>query len=244
MLRIHILQNLYNLADEVTACEIIDSRAFSEFCGVESSNQVPDGDTIGRFRNILVRNGLEQEIFAQVVILLQKKGLLLKKGTIVDSTFIEAPSSTKNKERQRDPDADPDAHQAKKGNTWHFGYKAHIGVDKDSGIVHTVEVTAANVSDVSKTAKLLTGEEETVNGDSGYLGAAKRPDAVMHNKKGKKIKYKINRRPSQVKKLSTSGQYYAQKVKRSKSSVRSKVEHVFAIVKGQLRYRKTRYRGL
>ena len=234
------MQNLYNLADETTTCEVIDSRAFSEFCGVESSNQVPDGDTIGRFRNILVRNGLEQEIFAQVVISLQKKGLLLKKGTIVDSTFIDAPSSTKNKEKQRDPEA----HQAKKGNTWHFGYKAHIGIDKDSGIVHTVDVTAANVSDVSETAKLLTGEEETVNGDSGYLGAAKRPDAVVRNKKGKKIKYKINRRPSQVKKLSTSGQYYAKKVEHSKSSVRSKVEHVFAIVKGQLRYRKTRYRGL
>ena len=240
MLRIHILQNLYNLADEATACEVIDSRAFSDFCGVASSNQVPDGDTIGRFRNILERNGLEQKIFAQVVISLQKKGLLLKKGTIVDSTFIEAPSSTKNKEKQRDPDA----HQAKKGNNWHFGYKAHIGVDKDSGIVHTVDVTAANVSDVSETAKLLTGEEETVNGDSGYLGATKRPDAVIRNKKGKKIKYKINRRPSRVKKLSKSGQYYAKKVEHSKSSVRSKVEHVFAIVKGQLRYRKTRYRGL
>lgn len=148
MLRIHIVQNLYNLADEAAACEIIDSRAFSQFCGVESSNQIPDGDTIGRFRNILARNGLEQKIFAQVVASLQKQGLLLKKGTIVDSTFIEAPSSTKNQQKQRDPDA----HQAKKGNTWHFGYKAHIGVDKDSGIVHTVEVTAANVSDVVETA--------------------------------------------------------------------------------------------
>ena len=217
MLRIHVLQNLYNLADEATANEVIDSRAFSEFCGVESSNQVPDGDTVGRFRNILICNGLEQKIFAQVVLSLQQKGLLLKKGTIVDSTFIEAPSSTKNKEKQRDPDA----HQAKKGNTWHFGYKAHIGVDKDSGIVHTVDVTAANISDVSETAKLLTGEEETVNGDSGYLGASKRPDAVLRN-----------------------GQYYAKKAEHSKSSVRSKVKHVFAIVKGQLRYRKTRYRGL
>jgi len=142
MLRLHVLQNLYNLADEATACEVIDSRAFSEFCGVNSSNQVPDGDTIGRFRNILVNNALEQELFSQVAALLQQKGLLLKKGTIVDSTFIEAPSSTKNKENQRDPDA----HQAKKGNNWHFGYKAHIGVDKDSGIVHTVNVTPANVS--------------------------------------------------------------------------------------------------
>ena len=240
MLRIHVLQNLYNLADEATACEIIDSRAFSQFCRVDSSNQIPDGDTIGRFRNILVHNNLEQKIFSQVVKSLQKQGLLLKKGTIVDSTFIEAPSSTKNRQKQRDPDA----HQAKKGNTWHFGYKAHIGVDKDSGIVHTVAVTSANVNDVAETAKLLNGEEETVHGDSGYLGAEKRPESITHNKRGKKIKYIINRRPSQVKKLSRSGQYYAKKVERAKSSVRSKVEHVFAIVKGQLRYRKTRYRGL
>ena len=117
-------------------------------------------------------------------------------------------------------------------------------MDKDSGIVHTVDVAAANVSDVSETLKLLTGDEETVNRDSGYLGASKRPDAIVRNKKGKKIKYKINRRPSQISKLSKSGQYYAKRVKHSKSSVRSKVEHVFAIVKGQLRYRKTRYRGL
>ena len=134
-----------------------------------------------------------------------ERGLILKKGTIVDSTIISAPSSTKNKEKKRDPDA----HQVKKGNTWHFGYKAHIGVDKDSGLVHTVEATPANVHDVAEVPKLLTGEEETVYGDSGYLGAGKREDAVVRNKAGRKIKYKINRRPSQMKKLSKSGQYAA-----------------------------------
>ena len=105
--------------------EVIDSRAFSDFCGVESSNQVPDGDTLGRFRNILMRNGIQQELFAQVVKLLMQRGLILKRGTIVDSTFIEAPSSTKNEKKERDPEA----HSAKKGNVWHLGYKAHIGVD-------------------------------------------------------------------------------------------------------------------
>jgi len=240
MLRIHVLQNLYNLSDEAATCELIDSRAFSDFCGVESSNQVPDGDTIGRFRYILVKNQLEEKIFAQVVTSLLEKGLLLRKGTIVDSTFVEAPSSTKNKEKQRDPDA----HQAKKGNNWHFGYKAHVGVDRDSGLIHTVDITAANVSDVNETSKLLTGDEEIVQGDSGYLGAQKKPDAILRNKQGKKIKYKINRRPSQIKKLSRSGQHYARQVEHAKSSVRCKVEHVFAVLKGQLRYRKTRYRGL
>ena len=229
MLRLYLLQNLYNLSDEATVCEAIDSRAFSEFCGIDSSNQVPDGDTLGRFRNILVRNGLQEKLFAQVVTLLQQKGLLLKKGTIVDSTIIEAPSSTKNEEKQRDPDA----HQAKKGNTWHFGYKAHIGVDKDSGLVHTLKVTAANVHDVAMTPELLTGQEESVYGDSGYLGAEKRKGTVVRNSQKKKVIYRINRRPSQIRKLSKSGQYAAKKAEHKKSSIRSKVEHVFAVVKGQ-----------
>ena len=166
--------------------------------------------------------------------------MILKKGTIVDSTIISAPSSTKNKEKQRDPDA----HQVKKGNTWHFGYKAHIGVDKDSGIVHTVKVTAANQHDVSMTSELLTGEETVVYGDSGYLGAEKREDAVKKNANGKRIRYKINRRPSQIAKKSTRSQGQLKRREHEKSSVRAKVEHVFAVVKGQLRYRKTRYRGL
>ena len=251
MLRLYLLQNLYDLSDEATAAEAIDSRAFSDFCGVDSSNQVPNGDTIGRFRNLLVKNGLQEKLFTQVVaalteqgLILKKglteQGLILKKGTIVDSTIISAPSSTKNKEKKRDPDA----HQVKKGNTWHFGYKAHIGVDKDSGLVHTVEATPANVHDVSQTSSLLTGEEEVVYGDSGYLGADKREDAIVRNKSGHKIKYKINRRPSQLKKLSKSGQYAAKKAEHAKSSVRAKVEHVFGVVKKQLRFRKTRYRGL
>src|SRR5574344_2061464 len=172
MLRLYLLQNLYDLSDEATVAEAIDSRAFSEFCGVDSSNQVPDGDTLGRFRNLLIKNGLQEKLFRQVVELLQQRGLILKKGTIVDSTIIAAPSSTKNQEQQRDPDA----HQVKKGNTWHFGYKAHVGVDKDTGLVHTVEVTGANTHDVVMTSKLLTGDEESVYGDSGYLGADKRED--------------------------------------------------------------------
>lgn len=112
MLRIYLVQNLYNLSDMATVAEVIDSRAFSDFCGVESINQVPDGDTLGHFRNILLRNGIQQELFTQVVELLMQRGLILKRGTIVDSTFIEAPSSTKNEKKERDPQA----HSAKKGN--------------------------------------------------------------------------------------------------------------------------------
>ena len=240
MLRIYLVQNLYNLSDMAAVAEVIDSRAFSDFCGVESSNQVPDGDTLGRFRNILLRNGIQQELFAQVVELLMQRGLILKRGTIVDSTFIEAPSSTKNEKKE----CDPQAHSAKKGNTWHFGYKAHIGVDKESGLVHTVKVTAANEHDVTVTSELLTGEEEEVYGDSGYLGAEKRPEALKKNKAGKSVHYKINRRPSQSKNKSARSQAQIKRHEHEKSSVRAKVEHVFAVVKLQLRFRKTRYRGL
>lgn len=240
MLRIFMLQNLYDLADMKVMYEILDSRAFTEFCCINSPDEVPDGDTIGRFRNLLNKHGLQQTIFETVVDLLLKRGLLLKKGTIVDSTFIEAPSSTKNKEKKRDPEA----HSTKKGNTWHFGYKMHIGVDRDSGLVHHVKTTSANEHDVTATSELMHGEEETLHGDSGYIGANKRPEAIKKNKNGKKIKYIINRRPSSVQKLSKSGQYAAKKREHEKSSVRCKVEHVFAVVKRLFGYRKTRYRGL
>ena len=190
MLRIYMLQNLYDLADMKVMYEILDSRAFTEFCCINSPDEVPDGDTIGRFRNLLNKHGLQQTIFETVVDLLLKRGLLLKKGTIVDSTFIEAPSSTKNKDKKRDPDA----HSAKKGNTWHFGYKMHIGVDRDSGLVHHVKTTSANKHDVTATSELMHGEEETLNGDSGYIGADKRPEAIIKNKHGKKIKYIIKER--------------------------------------------------
>ena len=113
---------------------------------------------------------------------LTDRGLILKKGTIVDSTIISAPSSTKNKEKKRDPDA----HSVKKGTAWYFGYKAHIGVDKDSGLVHHVEVTSANVHDVEMTPKLMTGDESEIYGDSGYIGAEKRQDAIIRNRQGKK----------------------------------------------------------
>ena len=145
MLRIFILQNLYDLADMKAMNEVIDSRAFTAFCCINSPDEVPDGDTIGRFRALLTKHNLQEKIFKEVVNQLEKRGLILKKGTIVDSTFIEAPSSTKNQKKERDPEA----HSAKKGNTWHFGYKAHIGVDEENGLIHTVKTTAANEHDVT-----------------------------------------------------------------------------------------------
>ena len=151
MLRIFLLQNLYDLADMRVMTEVIDSRAFSDFCGVTSPDEVPDGDTIGRFRNLLEKNGIQEKIFAEVVKILEERGLILKKGTIVDSTLIAAPSSTKNRKKKRDPEA----HSTKKGNQWHFGYKGHIGVDEESGLVHHVKVTPANEADISAQTNVM-----------------------------------------------------------------------------------------
>lgn len=155
-------------------------------------------------------------------------------------SLIESPSSTKNQNKQRNPEA----HSAKKGNTWHFGYKAHIGVDSKSGLVHTVKVTAANVHDVTVASDLLTGEEEVVYGDSGYLDADKRSEAQKKNNDGKTIRYELTRRPGASKKRSPRSKAQIKHREREKSSVRAKVEHVFAVVKQQLRFCKTRYRGL
>jgi len=239
MLRIHILQKLYDLADMAVMNEIIDSRAFSRFCGVDSSNQVPDGDTIGRFRRILEKNHIGERFLEQIVEKLRRCNLILQKGTIVDSTLIAAPSSTKNEKEERDPEA----HQVKKGNQWYFGYKEHIGVDADSGLVHTVETTAANVHDSNMTSSLLRGEETDVYGDSGYLGSENKEDAVRVNRNGESVQYHINLRPSQMKKF-TGAQYEAIRAEEhAKSSIRCKAEHVFCVVKRIFLFRKTRYRG-
>ena len=240
MLRIYVLQNLYNLADMAAMNEIIDSRAFSAFCRVDSSNQIPDGDTIGRFRNILIRHHLQEELFEDIRKRLQEKGLLLMKGTIVDSTLVAAPSSTKNRKKERDPDA----HQVKKGNQWYFGYKGHIGVDRNTGLVNKVETTAANVHDTAPVPDLLEGTEDEVYGDSGYLGIDQHEEVPKVNRDGKPIQFRINLRRSSLKKLPEAQQKKAREVEHAKSSIRSKVEHVFAVVKGMLRYRKTRLRGL
>ena len=239
MLRIHILQKMYNLSDMGTMDEIIDSRAFSQFCGANSSNQVPNGDTIGNFRVILEKNNLGEALFNQVVEMLYERKLLLKKGTIVDSTLIAAPTSTKNKEKQRDPEA----HSTKKGNQWYFGYKEHIGVDAESGVVHTIETTAANVHDSNMTASLLQGEETEVYGDSGYLGSESKEDAVLINDNGEEVHYHVNCRPSQMKKFTGRAYEEARELEHAKSSVRCKVEHVFCVIKCIFKFRKTRYRG-
>ena len=166
-------------------------------------------------------------------------GHMMKGGTIVDATIINAPSSTKNAEKKRDPEM----HQTKKGNEWRFGMKCHIGVDAGSGLVHTITVTPANEHDITQVSKLLREDDEVMYGDSGYLGIQKRPE-IAENKNFAKIDYRINRRPSSLPKVSDNAIDWERYIENRKSSVRCKVEHAFRIIKCQFGYKKTVYRGL
>lgn len=240
MLRIYIIQNCYDLSDMGVMDEILDSRAFSEFCGVSAPEEVPNGDTIGRFRNILVKNHVQEELFIRVAQIMKERKLILKKGTIVDSTIIESPSSTRNKNKERDPDA----HSVKKGNQWHFGYKAHIGVDKDSGIVHHLKVTSANEHDVKQVNDLVYGTEEEFYGDSGYLNAEEHFEEDTFENGIESVDFEINQRRGKKEKLDPNDRLAFEIEEYGKSAVRAKVEHVFAVVKRLFRYRRTRYRSL
>src|SRR5512145_2476663 len=168
MLRLHCLQQWFSLSDPAVEEALYDSRAMRQFVGIDLGREpVPDETTVMRFRHLLEARQLGARIFEEVGRVLQQRGLRLSKGTIVDATIIAAPSSTRNAEGERDPEM----HQTKKGNQWFFGMKAHIGVDADSGLVHTVTTTAANEADVEQVADLLHGKEEQVWADSGYRGA-------------------------------------------------------------------------
>src|SRR5271169_3325683 len=178
MLRIYFLQQWYGLADEALEDALYDSQALRGFAGIELNREaVPDATTVLHFRHWLERHGLTKVLFDEVGAMLEEHGLLMRQGTIVDATIIAAPPSTKNKEKSRDPEM----HQTKKGNQWHFGMKAHIGVDVASGVVHTLTGTPANQADINQMAAVLHGREEAVFGDAGYTGADKRPEHADRN---------------------------------------------------------------
>jgi IS5 family transposase len=211
--------------------EIASLRAFAH---LSLGEPIPDETTILNFRHLLEASDLAEDILAAVNKHLERKGLLLKKGSIVDATIIAAPSSTKNQEGERDPEM----HQTKKGNQWHFGMKAHIAVDADSGLVHTVTTTAANEADVEQVADLLHGKEEQVWADSGYRGAQSR---VTRDD----LRWHIAARPSDIAKLPEGrAKTKVQKAEHSKASVRAKVEHPFRVIKRQFGLVKVRFRGL
>ena len=233
MLKIHFLQQWFNLSDPETEQEIYDRNSFQKFLGIDLlGDTVPDETTILHFRHLLEEHRLQEQFLAIVNAILEEKGFLMRKGTIVDATLIAAPSSTKNKEGKRDPEM----HQTKKGNQWYFGMKGHIGVDADSGIVHSVAGTAANVHDRMMLHALLHGEEKAIFGDQGYA-SDKDKDACRKNGE---IHWFVNDRGKRNHPLS-HGQ---RKKNRKKSSVRSKVEHPFHVIKNLWKHTKVRYRGI
>lgn len=239
MLRIYFLQQWYALADEALEDAIYDSQAMRTFAGIDLSVEaVPDATTLLHFRHLLEAHALTAKIFAEVAALLGEKKLLMREGTIVDATIIAAPSSTKNATKERDPEM----HQVKKGNAWHFGMKAHIGVDSDSGLVHTLTGTAANVADIAQAHALLHGQEKKAHADAGYLGVEKRAEIVTAHPT---IEWYVAAKRGKVKALAEGRlKELTLRYERAKAQVRARVEHPFHIVKNLFKHRKTRYRGL
>ena len=237
MLRIHCLQLWWNLSDPAMEEELHERPLYREFAGLAGSPRIPDETTILRFRHLLEKHDLAAQVMATINAGLAQQGLMLKTGTIVDATIIAAPSSTKNKDGERDPQM----HQTKKGNAWHFGMKAHIGVDAESGLVHTVIGTAANVNDVTQGAALLHGEEEVVFADAGYRGIGKRDET-----KNLEVTWHVAMQPGKRRALNPKSRRdrLLEKVEKLKASVRAKVEHPFRVIKQQFGYAKVRYRGL
>jgi IS5 family transposase len=236
MLRIHFMQQWFGLSDPAMEEALHDVPMYREFASLGWSTRLPDESTILRFRHLLEQHKLAVQMLAVINDMLATKGLMLRAGTVVDATLISAPSSTKNASGKRDPAM----HQTKKGNQWHFGMKAHIGADADSGLVHTVRGTAANVNDVVEGNSLLHGDETDAFGDAGYQGASKRPDA----KEG--VTWHVAMRPGKRRALDKSDPIAAltDEVERLKASIRAKVEHPFRVIKRQFGFTKVRYRGL
>ena len=238
MLRIHFVQQWFNLSDPAMEEALYDTPMFREFVGLDAGeDNLPDESTILRFRHLLEAHDLSLQILATVNATLAAEGLLLKSGTVVDATLIAAPSSTKNSSGERDPEM----HQTKKGNQWHFGMKAHIGVDADSGLVHTVVGTAANVNDVTQAHALLHGEETDVFADAGYQGVSKRQETQDIG-----VNWHVAMRPGKRKLLDKSTPMGAilDQLERAKARIRAKVEHPFRVIKRQFGHVKVRYRGL
>ena len=236
MLRIYLLQQWYGLADEALEDALYDSQALRGFAGIDLAvASVPDATTLLHFRHWLEQHELTKVLFDEIGAMLEERGLLLRQGTIVDATIIAAPSSTKNKQKSRDPEM----HQTRKGNQWYFGMKAHIGVDVASGVVHTLTGTAANEADINQTGALLHGREEAVFADAGYTGADKRPEHEDRD-----VSWNIAIKRSIIKALPKGLRDLAEPVERALSQVRAVVEHPFHIVKNLFRHKKLRYRGL
>ncbi|MCX2832616.1 IS5 family transposase [Microbulbifer thermotolerans] len=231
MLRIHIMQLVYNLSDPAMEDALYEIESMRRFAGVRL-DKIPDETTILNFRHLLEKHNLGKKLFQKINKHLDQHGLILREGSIVDATIISAPSSTKNKKGARDPEM----HQTRKGEEWHFGMKMHIDVDESLGLIHSVETTPANEHDLNVAHKLLHGDEQRVWADAGYGGAKKRKELKKRN-----LEWFIGMRPGSRKKLGCS---HTKKAEKIKASVRDKVEHAFFYIKRMFGYSKIRYLGL
>jgi IS5 family transposase len=236
MLRVYFMQQWFTLSDPAMEEAFFDTPLYREFAQLPELSRLPDESTILRFRHRLEKHKLTEQILAAVNDILTERGLLLKTGTVVDATLIAAPTSTKNKDKARDPEM----HSSKKGNQWYFGMKAHIGADAESGLVHTVRGTSGHVSDIAEANTLLHGDEALAFGDAGYQGVQMRPDAKAD------VTWHIAMRPGKRRALDKDNEADAllDKAEKLKASVRAKVEHPFRVIKRQFGFVKVRYRGL
>jgi IS5 family transposase len=240
MLRMYLLQCWFNISDAGLEDAVYDSYSMRSFLGINFiDEQVPDATTLLKFRHLLEKHGIAKKFFESFNRALESNGYMMRGGSIVDATIIQAPSSTKNASKQRDPEM----RQTKKGNQYYFGMKCHAGADAGSGYVHSLEFTAANEHDVTVASKLIREDDEVSYGDSGYTGIEKREE-IASNEHLSKISYRINRRRGGVQKVPADFINWEKIIERQKSSVRAKVEHPFLIVKRFFGYCKTVYKGL
>ena len=240
MLRMYLLQCWFTLSDEGIEDAIYDSYAFRSFLKLDFlKEQAPDATTLLNFRPLLEEHSIGKIFFQAIARTLDRCGYMMRGGTIMDATLIQAPSSTKNAQKQRDPEM----RQAKKGNTWHFGMKCHIGVDAGSGYIHRLETTAANAHDITKAASLIREDDEVVYGDAGYIGIEKRGE-IAGDAHRASIDYRINKRIGSIPKVPENFVNWEKQIEQRKSSVRAKVEHPFLIIKRFFGFNRTIYRGL
>ena len=240
MLRMYLLQVWFNLSDEGVEDASYDSYAFRKFMRIDFMNeQAPDATTLLKFRHLIEEKHLGEEFFKAINRVMEATGHIMHGGTIIDATIINAPSSTKNAEKNRDPEM----HQTKKGNEWKFGMKCNIGVDAGSGLVHSITATSANVHDITEAHKLIRSDDEVVYGDSGYLGIEKREE-IKNDERLANIEYRINRCPKSLPQVSDNAIDWERYIEYRKSAVRCKVEHAFKIIKDTFGFRKVRYKGI
>ena len=237
MLRIHLMQNWFGYSDSDMEDALYENGAILYFSRLSSGvDNIPDETTILNFRHLLEEHKLGEAIFAEINAVLGREGILLKEGSVVDATIIHALTSTKNSSGSRDPEMS----STKKGNQWHFGMKAHIGVDEGSPIVHSIHTTAANEHDVTQAQHLLHGEEKRVFADAGYQGVDQRPEHADRD-----TEWYIAMRPGKRRALGDSDcDAITKQIERMKSRIRAHVEHPFRVIKQQFGYRKVRYKGL